>query len=150
MIEKFLPQLRRQVGFGIEEKRRNVILQRALASALVIHEIGLSITQHNVSGLKVAIEEIVPFGGHQEIGQTTEIVFQRLLVKRNTSETQKIIFEVVQVPGNRLTVKAPDGIARFIIHIAAGFDLKARQDRYNFSVGFYYRWGNRGGIAIFR
>src|ERR1700726_4525269 len=110
MIEKFLPQLGRQVGLGVEQKRRDVVLQGALAPALVVHKIGLAIAQHNVSGLKVTIKEIVAFRGHQEVGQPPEIVFQRLLTKGNTSETQKVIFEVVQIPSDRLTVKAADGI----------------------------------------
>src|ERR1700722_511762 len=113
MIEKFLPELRRQVGLGIEQKRGDVILQRALAAALVVDKKGLAIAQHNISGLKVAIQKVVAIRAHQEIGQTPEIVLQRLFVKRDAGEAQKIIFEVVQIPGDGLAVKATDGITRF-------------------------------------
>ena len=38
VIEQLLAQLRRQIGLGIVQKRRDVILQRAFAAALVIQE----------------------------------------------------------------------------------------------------------------
>ena len=38
MIEQLLAQLRRQIGLAIVQKRGDVILQRASAAALVIHE----------------------------------------------------------------------------------------------------------------
>src|SRR5713226_2049188 len=38
MVEQLLAQFRRQIGLGIVQKRSDVILQRAFAAALIIHE----------------------------------------------------------------------------------------------------------------
>ena len=38
VIEQLLAQLRRQVGLGVEQQRRDVILQRAFAPALVVEK----------------------------------------------------------------------------------------------------------------
>ncbi len=59
MIEQLLAQLRRQIGLGIIQKRGDVVLQRALAPALVVEEVRLTVAQHDVARLKIAIEKVV-------------------------------------------------------------------------------------------
>jgi hypothetical protein len=51
-------------------------------------------------------------------------------------ETEKVVLEIVQVPGDRLAVETGDGIANVVIQIAAGFDLKAREHGDHFAIGF--------------
>ena len=55
MIEQLLAQLRRQIGLGVVQKRSNVILQRALAPALIVEEKRLAVAQHDVARLEVPI-----------------------------------------------------------------------------------------------
>src|SRR5579862_8938703 len=115
MIQQLLAEFRRQVCLGIEQERGNVILQRTLASALVVHKIGLPIAQHDVSGLKVTIQKVVARSLEQKIAQQTKIFLESAFAKRNTGKPQKIIFEIVQVPGNGLLVEAANGIASAVI-----------------------------------
>ena len=61
------------------------------------------------------------------LGQPAEVVFQLLLIKGDASQLQKVVLEVVQVPGDRLAIEAAARITEFVIQIAAGFDLKAGQ-----------------------
>ena len=136
MIEQLLAQLRRQIGLGIVEQRSNVVLQRAFAAALIIQKIRLPIAQHDVARLKIAVEKIVAVGAQQKIRQAVEIVFQRLLVERNACQPQKIIFEIIQIPGNRLPIEAAARIANAVIQIAPGLDLKARQHGDHLAIGF--------------
>ena len=49
MIEQLLAQRGRQIGLGIVQERSDVILQRALAAALVVHKKRLAAAQQNVS-----------------------------------------------------------------------------------------------------
>src|ERR1019366_3350528 len=139
VIEQLLAQFRRQVGFGIVQKRSNVVLQRAFAAALVVEEKGPVLVQdsaqHNVAGLEIAIEEIVAVGAQQEFRQAAEIVFQRLLVEGNAGKPQKVILEIIQIPRDGLAIEARAGIAHFVIHIAARLDLKTRQQGYHFAIG---------------
>jgi len=57
MIEQVLAHVRRQISLGIKQQRRNVILQRAFAPALVIHEKRLAAAQQ--AGKKFA-DELTP------------------------------------------------------------------------------------------
>ena len=59
MIEQLLPQLRRQIGLGVVQERSNVVLQRALAPALIIEEKRLAVAQHDVSRLEIAIQKVI-------------------------------------------------------------------------------------------
>ena len=68
VVEQLLAQFRRQVGLGVVEKRGDVVLQRAFASALVVDEIGLAVAQHDVARLKVAIEEKIARSAEQKMG----------------------------------------------------------------------------------
>ena len=79
----------------------------------------MALAQHDVARLKIAIEKVVARRTQQELRQPAEIVFQRLLTEGNTRQPQKIIFEVIQVPRDRLPVKAPARIADLVIQIAA-------------------------------
>src|ERR1700687_1800941 len=115
MIKEFLAQRGRQVRLSVVEKGSDVVLEGALTSSLVVEKEGLAIVEHYVARLKVAIEKIVVRRGKQEFGKTGEVVFQRLLAKGNAGETEKVIFEVVQIPGDGLAIEAGAGIADFVI-----------------------------------
>ncbi len=59
-----------------------------------------------------------------------------MFVEGNASKAEKIVFEIVKIPGDGLAVEAGDGIADTVIQIAAGFDLEAREDGDDFAIGF--------------
>src|SRR4029077_11670783 len=59
MREQFLAQLRRQVRLGIEQKRGDVVLQRALPPALIVHKERIAAAQQNISRLKIAVQKII-------------------------------------------------------------------------------------------
>src|ERR1017187_4611399 len=135
-VEQLLAQLGREIGFGIVEKRGDVILQSAFAAALVVKEKRVAIAQHDVAGLKVAIEKVVATGAQEKFGEAAEVVFERLLVKRNAGEAKKVILEIIQVPGDGLTIETGTRIADFVIQIASGFHLKAREQSDDLAIGF--------------
>ena len=65
-----------------------------------------------------------------------EIVLQRLLVEGDAGEAQKVVLEIVQVPGDGLAVEARARIADLVVQVAAGLDLKARQHGDDLAIGF--------------
>src|ERR1700686_5473888 len=69
MIEQLLAKIGGQVGLGIIQKRSDIVLQCALAAALIVQEKWLVFVQdsaqHNVAGLEVAIEKIIAAGAQQ-------------------------------------------------------------------------------------
>src|SRR5712692_7223576 len=136
-IKQFLAQFRRQIGLGIVQKRSDIVLQRAFAAALIIQEKWLAVSQHDVARLEITIEEVIAVGAQQELNQAAEIVFQLLFVEGDASELKKIIFEIIQVPSDGLVIEAGARIARFVIQISAGLDLKPRQHGHNFAIGFH-------------
>ncbi len=147
---ELLAKLRGEIGFGVVKKRGEVVLQGAFAATLVVDEIGLAVTEEDVARLEIAVEKIITRGAKQEIGEPAEIVFEGVLVERNAGETQKVIFEIVEVPSDGLAIEASDGIADAVIEIAAGFDLKAWQDGYDFAIGFDNLGRDSGALAVFR
>lgn len=149
IVEKLLAKVGREVGFGVVEERGDVVLEGAFTAALVVNEIRLAIAEHNVAGLEVAIEEIIARGGEEKVGETAEIVFERVLVEGNAGEAKEIIFEIVEIPGDGLAVETGDGIADGIVEIAGGFDLEAGKDSDDFSVGFDDLRGDGSALAIF-
>src|SRR5260370_1491741 len=150
MIEQILADVRRQISLGVKQQRRNVILQRPFAPALVINEKRFAVTQQDVARLKIAIEKIIAWSAQQKVGQAAEIVFQRLLVTGNACEPQKIIFEVIQVPRDRLAIEASDRISHLIMLITTRFHLKTRQDRHDFAISLHYARRDVLALAIFR
>src|ERR1700722_19217229 len=126
-IKQLLAQLRGQIGLGIVQKGSNVILQRPFASALIIEKKRLTIAQHDVARLEIPVHEIVAIRAQQESRQTVEIVFQCLLIEGNSRQAQKVIFKIIEVPGDGLPVKASSRIANAVVQIASCFNLKARQ-----------------------
>src|SRR5258706_466509 len=150
MIEQLLAQFRWQVRLGVVQKRSNIVLQRAFATALIIHEERLAVAQQDVARLKVAIEKIITGSAQQKIRQAAKIVFKRLLAEGNARQPKKIIFEVVQVPRDGLPVEAPDRVAHFIVQVAAGFRLKSRQHSHSFAVSFHHERSDVVALAIYR
>ena len=61
--------------------------------------------------------------------------FQRLLVEGHAGQAQKVVLEIVQVPGDGLAVEARPRIADLVIQIAARLNLKARQHGDDFAIG---------------
>jgi hypothetical protein len=83
VIEKLLTKLGREIGLGVVEERGDVVLESALAAALIVNEEGLAVTEHDVAGLKIAVEKIIARGAEKKIGEAREIVFEGLLVERD-------------------------------------------------------------------
>src|SRR6267142_4851126 len=127
VIEELLTELGGQVGFGIVQERGDVVLQSAFAAALIVDKKGIAIAQQDVAGLEVAVEKVIARCAQEKFRQAAKIVFEGLFVEGNAGEAEEIVFEIVQIPGDGLAIKAGDGIADAIVQIAAGFDLKAGQ-----------------------
>src|SRR5436189_214590 len=68
-------------------------------------------------------------------GDAIEIVFERLFVEGDAGEAEEIIFEIVEIPDDGLTIEATAGIADGIVEIAAGFDLEFWEDLDDFAIG---------------
>ena len=68
------------------------------AAALVINEPGFRSDQHNVSGLKIPIHEIIASCSEQKIYHGFKIIFQFLFIKRNFCKFEEVVFEIVQIP----------------------------------------------------
>ena len=148
VVEKLLAKVGREIGFGVVEERGDVVLQSAFAAALVVDEIGLAVAEHDVAGLEVAVEKIIARGAEKKIGEAVEIVFERMLVEGDSSEAEKIVFEIVEIPGDGLAIEAGDGIADGVIEVAAGFDLETREDGDDFFVGFDDLGSDGAAVAI--
>src|SRR5439155_1536587 len=112
------------------------ILKGAFAAALIVDEKRIAGVQENVAGLEVAIEEVIARGAEKEFREAAEIVFEGLFIERNASQAEKIVFEIIQIPGDGLAVETGIGIADLVIQVAGRFDLEARQDGDNFAIGF--------------
>ena len=63
-------------------------------------------------------------------------------------QPEKIILEIIQVPGNRLAIKARARVADFVIHVAPGFHLEARQHLHHLYIGVHHGGGNVFACAI--
>jgi hypothetical protein len=150
VIEELLAEFGRQVGLGVVEERGDVVLESAFATALIVDEKGIAIAEHDVAGLEVAIEEVIARGAEEEIGEAAEIVFKGLLVERDAGEAEKIVFEIVEVPGDGLAIEAGDGIADGVVEVAAGFDLKAGEDGDHFAIGIDDLGRDGAALAVFR
>jgi len=125
-------------------------LQGAFAAALVVEEVRLAVAQHDVAGLKIAVEKIISRGAEKKIGEAVEVVLKSVFIERNAGKTQKIIFEIVEVPGDGLAIETRDGIADAVIQVAGGFDLKARQDGDDLAIGFDNLRRDGGALTILR
>src|SRR5271157_1935187 len=148
-VQKLLAELRRQVGFGVEQQRGDVVLQGTFAAALIVNEEWLPIPQNHVAGLEIAVEKVVAWRAQEEIGKTAEIVLQALLTEWNPGRAKEIVFEIVQIPRDGLAVEAGARIAGGIIQVAAGFDLETRQNGDDFAVDLNHWGSDVRTIAIF-
>src|SRR5712692_944741 len=149
VIEELLAQIGREVGLGIVQERSDVVLKSAFAATLIIHEKGIAVTQQDVAGLEVTVKKVVARSAEEEFNEAVEIVFEGLFVEGDAGEAKKIVFEIVQIPGDGLAVEAGDGIADFVIQIAAGFHLESGQHGDNLAVRFDHWGGNDFTSAVF-
>src|ERR1017187_49162 len=129
-----LAQRGRQVGLGVVEQGSNIVVQRAFAPTLIVQKEWLAVAQHHVARLEVAIEKRVAARGQEKPGQTAKIALQLLLVEGNSRQLEKVILEVVQVPRNRLAVKAGAWITDFVVQVPRSLDLEPRQVRHHLTV----------------
>src|SRR5439155_10743046 len=100
-------------------------MKRAAAPALIVQEERPAIPQHDVARLEISIKEVITRGRQQEIGQALKVILHRLFVERNSSEPQKVVLEVIQIPSNGLAIEAVARIAGVVIEIAPCLDLES-------------------------
>ncbi len=75
-------------------------------------------------------------------------MFKRLFVEGDASEPEKVVFEIVQIPGDRLSIEAGAWIADLVVQIAADFHLKARQDGHHSPISFKHGQSDGAFAAI--
>src|SRR5688572_7416756 len=124
MIEELAADVGRQIRFRVVQERSDVVMKRAFSSALIVDEEGLRVPEHDVARLEIPIKKVAAVRAQQKVREPREVILESLLVERNSCQTQEIIFEVIQVPCNRLPVEAVARIADAVIEIASGLDLK--------------------------
>ena len=83
---------------------------------------------------KITIEEVIVWSGEKEFRQSREIELERLLVEGNTGETEEIVLEVVEIPGDGLAVETRARVTDFVIQIAPRLDLESRQNSDDFAI----------------
>src|SRR5207302_3923558 len=86
VIEKLLAKVGREIGFGVIQKRCDVVLQSAFAAALIVDEKRIAGAQENVAGLEVAIQKVIARSAEKEFGEAAEVVFEGLLIEGNSGE----------------------------------------------------------------
>src|SRR5260370_30365088 len=120
VIEELLAQIGREVGLGVVQKRSDVVLQSAFAADLVVDEKGIAVAQHDVAGLEVAVEKIIARGTEKKFGETSEVFLKGMFVEGDAGEAEKIVFEIVQIPGDGLAVETGIGGEDVGGQVAAG------------------------------
>src|SRR5437899_1404877 len=148
MIEELLAKIGREVSLGVIQERSDVILQGAFATALVVDKKGITVAQHDVAGLEVAVEKIIARGTEKKFGETSEVFLKGMFVEGDAGEAEEIVFEIVQIPGDGLAVETGIGIADFIIQVAAGFHLEAGQHGDDFAIGLDHLGGDVLASAV--
>src|SRR5258707_10287657 len=106
VIEKLLAEFGREISLCVEEERGQVVLECAFAAPLVVEKIGFAVAKHDVTRLEVAIEEKIAFGTEKKLGEAFEIVFEGLFVEWNAGEAEEVVFEIVEIPNDRLAIEA--------------------------------------------
>src|SRR5258706_9932114 len=136
VIEELLAQIGREVGLGVVQERSDVVLQSAFAATLVVDEKRIAVAQHDVAGLEVTVEKIIARGTEKKFGETSEVFFKGMFVEGDAGEAEKIVFEIIQIPGDGLAVENGVGETDFGGQVAAGFHLEAGQPGGNLAIGF--------------
>src|SRR6266851_514843 len=123
MIEELLAEFRGQVGFGVVQERGDVVLEGALAAALVIDEVGIAVAKHDVAGLEVAIEKVIAGGAEKEFGEAAEIVFEGVFVEGDAGDDFAIGFDYLGSDVHAGTIFGEEleerGVAKVFFEISA-------------------------------
>ena len=127
VFQEFVPDLPRDVGPGILQERRHVVLKRALPPALVVDVMGASLMPHDVAGLEVAVQEEMGIRFQKERREPLEIVFEVLFVEVDRHKLQEVVLEVVQVPPDGLRVEPAPGITDREVQVRRRGDLETGQ-----------------------
>ena len=116
------------VRLGVVEQRRDVVLGGAPPAALVVDEPRLAAAQHDVPGLKVAVEEVAGVRREQMPHEPVEVVLQALLVERNVGELEEVVLEVVEIPQHGLLIERRSRVGDAEVDHAPALDLEAGQE----------------------
>src|SRR3954469_20897311 len=125
-------------------------MECALSTALIVEKVWLIAAKHDVARLEIAIQKIITIGTQQKISKDTEIIFESLLAEGNSGKSQEVVFEIIQVPGNRLSIETLARVADFEIQIASGLDLEAWQRGDRLAIGVDNFRGNSVTATVLR
>ena len=112
---------------GLPDEGGEVVVDWATAAALVVDEAGLSILEHNIPGLEIAVEE--GLRGHgEEVGlEPFEIGLQLQFVEFRPDELEEVVFEVIEVEIDHLRVERLLRITHRPVEPVGTFELQAGQ-----------------------
>jgi hypothetical protein len=83
VVEELLAKFGREIGFGVVEERSDVVLEGALAAALIVDEEGIAITEEDVAGLEVSVEKIIARSAEEEISEAREVFLKGVFIERD-------------------------------------------------------------------
>lgn len=100
-----------EISLSLPEERSDVVVERTAATALEVDEPRLSVLNHDVARLEVAVHESEGVGLHELVGEGIEVVLEATLFKFEPGSLEEAVLEIVEVPHNRTAVEGWDGEA---------------------------------------
>ncbi len=116
-----------EVGLGLPQEGGHVVEIRSFASALEVDEVRLTVDQHHVARLEVAVHERAAHGAHQHLSHRLEIVLETVFLEFQPGSLEKTIFEIVQIPEDAAVVELRQGIALAEIESYGAAELDVRK-----------------------
>jgi hypothetical protein len=100
--------------------------------------------------LEIAIEEVIVIRAEQKLRQASEVVLESLFIKRYAGKPEEIVFEVIEIPRNGLSIETRPRVANPVIQIPPCFDLELRQQSDGHSISFNHRFGDLSADSMTR
>ncbi len=133
-MEQLGPDRLGEVGLGVVEERRHVVLEGSPPASLVVDEPGLSVPQHDVARLEIPVEEVVRTGFQEKVDESLEVPLQGRLAEGHVSQLEEVVLEVVEVPKDGLAVEGFPGIRHRVVHHRVPFHLEPGQHLHHLPV----------------
>lgn len=105
LLQQFLTETIGILRLCLPQERSDIIIERPFSSALKVDKPRLTVFDHHIAALKIAVHKSSGRTAQQHITHLLKVVLQFIFLKFHAGSLKETIFEVIQIPKDRTLIE---------------------------------------------
>ena len=149
LLQQFLTETIGILRLCLPQERSDIIIERPFSSALKVDKPRLTVFDHHIAALKIAVHKSSGRTAQQHITHLLKVVLQFIFLKFHAGSLKETIFEVIQIPKDRTLIELRLRITTGKVEAVGSGKLYGRKQTDRLAEQLFFLFGKYAGSTSF-